>query len=299
MDVTKINTFEAYGEAVGQRWAGAMKAAPFGAVGTIVRSMTTEIDDSPHTGSMGYEDTIPKIPSCAISTKSAEQLHKMLSIEPGLKVKLDMKCITLKDAPSHNVIGELKGSEFPDEYIVVGGHLDSWDLAQGAHDDGAGVVQAMDLIYIYKQLGITPKHTIRVVAFMNEENGGRGGKKYAEEAKANGKKHIAAIESDAGGFTPRGFFMEGDSLKKEKVRNWKKLFEPYNIHSWNHEGSGSDIGHLKEQGPLLLGLSPDSQRYFDIHHTPTDVYESVSRRELELGAATMAALVYLIDKYGL
>ncbi len=299
MDVTKINTFEAYGGAVNQRWAGAMRAAPYGAVGTIVRSMTPEIDDSPHTGSMGYNDTIPKIPACAISTKAAELLHKMLLTEPQLKVKLDMKCMTLPDKPSHNVIAELTGSEFPGSYIVVGGHLDSWDLAQGAHDDGAGIVQAMEVINLFKQLGIKPRHTIRAVAFMNEENGGRGGKKYAEEAKAKNEKHIAAIESDAGGFTPRGFFMEGDSLQKEKVRSWKKLFEPYNIHSWNHEGGGADIDHLKDQGPLLIGLSPDSQRYFDIHHTPTDVFENVNRRELELGAASMAALVYLIDKYGL
>lgn len=299
MDVTKINTFEAYGGAVNQRWAGAMQAAPYGAIGVVVRSMTPEIDDYPHTGSMGYNDTIPKIPACAISTADAEKLSTMLKDDAQLKFSFTMNCQMLPDAKSHNVIGEIKGSEFPDEIILVGGHLDAWDLAEGAHDDGAGIVQSIEVINLFNQLGIKPKRTIRCVAFMNEENGLRGGKKYAEVAKEKKEKHIAAIETDAGGFSPRGFFMEGDSLKAIKVRSWKNLFVPYNIHSWDREGGGADIGPLKDQGTFLMGLSPDSQRYFDIHHNSQDVFEKVSRRELELGAATMAAMVYLIDMYGL
>lgn len=299
MDPTMVNTFEAYGGAVEQRWAAALRAAPYGAIGTITRSMTPDIDDYPHTGSMAYNDTIKKIPAVAISTLGAEKLSAMLKQNPSLTFKLTLSCKALPDTLSHNVIGEITGSKNPEKIILVGGHLDSWDNGDGAHDDGAGVVQSMEVINIFKQLGITTRHTIRAVAFMNEENGVRGGKKYAELAKENGEQHIAAIESDAGGFTPRGFFMEGDSVKKEKIKSWKKLFEPYNVHSWNHEGSGADIHPLKEQGAFLLGLSPDSQRYFDIHHTPNDLFKHVSRRELELGAATMAALIYLIDKYGL
>lgn len=299
MDPTKVNTFNAYGEAVPQRWAGAMQAAPFGAIGVIVRSVNPAMDDFPHTGAMGYVDSIKKIPACAVSTNDADKLSNMLKYDSKLKVNLTMNCETLAEEPSQNVIAEIKGSEFPDEYIVVGGHLDSWDTGEGAHDDGAGVVQAMEVINIFKRLGIKPKRTIRAVIFMNEENGGRGGKKYAELAKEKNEKHIAAIESDAGGFSPRGFFMEGDSLKSDKIKSWKSLFVPYEVYNWNNKGSGSDVGHLKEQDVFLLGLMPDTQRYFDVHHTSNDVFKNVNRRELELGAATEAALIYLIDQYGL
>lgn len=299
MDPTKINTFNAYGAAVNQRWAGAMQAAPFGAAGILVRSINPAMDDFPHTGAMGYADSIKKIPACAVSTNDADKLSNMLEHDAKLKVSLTMNCEILPDAPSQNVIAEIKGSEFPNEYIIVGGHLDSWDLGEGAHDDGAGVVQAMEVINLFKKTGIKPKHSIRAVIFMNEENGGRGGKKYAELAKERNEKHIAAIESDAGGFSPRGFFMEGDSIKSEKIKSWKNLFEPYEVYNWNNKGSGSDVGHLKDQGVFLLGLMPDTQRYFDVHHTSNDVFKNVNRRELELGAATMAALIYLIDQHGL
>ncbi len=299
MDPTKVNTFNAYGEAVPQRWAGAMQAAPYDAIGVIVRSVNPSMDDFPHTGVMGYADSIKKIPACAVSTNDADKLSNMLEHDAKLKVSLTMNCETLPDSPSQNVIAEIKGSEFPNEYIIVGGHLDSWDLGEGAHDDGAGVVQAIEVINLFKKTGIKPKHSIRAVIFMNEENGGRGGKKYAELAKERNEKHIAAIESDAGGFSPRGFFMEGDSLKGEKIKSWKSLFEPYEVYNWNNKGSGSDVGHLKDQGVFLLGLMPDTQRYFDVHHTSNDVFKNVNRRELELGAATMAALIYLIDQHGL
>ncbi len=299
MNATKINTFDAYGEAVGQRWAGAKEAAPLGAVGVIVRSVNPSLDDHPHTGSMGYAENGKKIPACAISTNDADMLSQMLRYDPELLFNLSLFCETKPDTASQNVIAELKGSLFPDEYIIVGGHLDSWDLAEGAHDDGAGVVQAIEVIRIFKQLGIKPKRTIRAVSYMNEENGGRGGKKYAEVAKEKNEIHIAAIESDAGGFSPRGFFTEGDSLKGEKIKSWKPLFEPYEIHSFNKKGGGADIGHLKNQNTFLIGLLPDTQRYFDIHHSELDVFEAVNRRELLLGAATMASLVYLIDQYGL
>lgn len=300
-DQTKINTFEAYGKAVEPRGAGARRAAPYGAVGVVVRSAGSAHDDNPHTGAMGYSDTITKIPCCAISTNAADLLSRTLMLRslPPAKFSFTQNCVLLPDTPSFNVIGEIKGSEHPEEIIVFGGHLDSWDTGKGASDDGAGVVQGMEVLNLFKTLGIQPKRTIRCVLFMNEENGGKGGKAYADEALKNNEKHIAAIESDAGGFVPRGFGFEGDSVKIAKIRSWKKLFEQYNLYAWDGEGGGSDIGHLKNQCPVLIGLSPDSQRYFDIHHTPADTFDKVNRRELELGAASIGALVYLISEYGL
>ncbi len=298
MDATLMNTFEAYGKAVGQRWGGAMKAAPLGAVGVVVRSMTLLTDDHPHTGSMGYVDSIPKIPACAISTRAADLLSKTLKEDAETKFSFKMNCQTLPDEKSYNVIGEIKGTEHPEEIIVVGGHLDSWELGDGAHDDGTGVVQAAEVLNLFKSLGIQPKRTIRAVMFMNEENGGKGGEKYAELAKANGEKNIVAIESDAGGFTPRGFSFKGDSLLVEKILSWKRHFEQYNLYSWTRGYGGADIDHLENQGTLLVGLSPDSQQYFDYHHAATDTFDKVNRRELELGAASMAGLVYLFSEYG-
>lgn len=303
MNPTHINTFEAYGGAAGQRYSGAMKAAPYGAIGVIVRSMTLAKDDFPHTGAMGYNDTIKKIPACAISTNGADLLSDMLKKDPGLFFSLKMDCKTFPDEKSYNVIAELKGSEFPDEIITVGGHLDAWDTGDGAHDDGAGVVQSMEIINLFKVLGIKPKRTIRIVAFMNEENGSRGGKKYAEVALLKKEKHLLALESDAGGSTPHGFGMNGPVAKTNKIRSWQKLFFPYGLFQWDGDGDGADIGHLrddnKDEQIVLMGLSPDSQRYFDYHHSANDVFANINRRELELGAASMAALIYLVDKYGL
>ncbi|HKR05678.1 MAG TPA: M20/M25/M40 family metallo-hydrolase [Bacteroidia bacterium] len=299
MDATQINTFSAYGNAVDQRWAGAMKAAPYGAVGVVVRSMSLSVDDYPHTGSMGYNDTIPKIPACAISTRGANLLSELLQKDPETKFLFKQACKTLPDEKSYNVIGEIKGTEHPEEIIVVGGHLDSWDLGDGAVDDGAGIVQSAEVLNLFNALGIKPKRTIRAVMFMNEENGSKGGEKYAELAKQNNEKHIFAIESDAGGTTPRGFSFKGDSLMIEKLLSWKKLFEQYNLYTWFRGYGGADIDHLEKQCPVLSGLSVDSQRYFDYHHAATDTFDKINRRELELGAASMAALIYLISEHGL
>ena len=292
-----INTFEAYGDAVPQRWGGAMKAAPYGAIGVVVRSMTLSLDDYPHTGAMGYNDTIPKIPACAISTKGANLLSESLKKDPNTKFIFRTSCQKLPDEKSYNVIGEIKGTEHPEEIIVIGGHLDSWELGAGASDDGTGVVQAAEVLNLFNALGIKPKCTIRAVMYMNEENGGKGGEKYAELAKQNNEKHLAAIESDAGGFVPRGFSFHGDSLLVEKMLSWKKYFTQYNLYSWEHGYAGSDVDHLDKQCQVLIGLSVDSQRYFDYHHAATDTFDKVNRRELELGAASMAALVYLISEY--
>ncbi|MCF6295428.1 MAG: M20/M25/M40 family metallo-hydrolase [Flavobacteriaceae bacterium] len=299
MDETLINTFSAYGGSVDQR-SGAREAVKYGAIATIVRSMNLRLDDFPHTGAMNYGDTPinQRIPSAAISTNDAVLLSAMIKLDKNIKFYFKQNCKQLKDVLSYNVIGEITGSQFPNEYIVVGGHLDSWDLGDGAHDDGAGCMQSMDVLRLLKEIGIKPKRTIRVVLFMNEENGLRGGKKYAAEAKRKGENHIFALESDSGGFTPRGFSFDCSDENFNQVLGWKSLFEPYLVHYFKKGGSGADIGPLKNESIVLAGLRPDSQRYFDYHHASTDTFDVINKRELELGAATMAALVYLYDKYG-
>jgi hypothetical protein len=300
MDPTLINTFESYSGCVDQRYSGAAEAANFGAVGVIVRSMNLRLDDYPHTGSMSYGELAiqERIPAAAISTNGAELLSTTLNLNPEIQFYFRQNCRQLPDVESYNVIGEIRGSEFPDEVILVGGHLDSWDLGDGSHDDGAGCVQSMDVLRLLKEVGYRPRRTIRVVLFMNEENGLRGGRKYAEVAKTKKEKHLFALESDAGGFTPRGFSFDCSDSDFNRIQSWKPLFEPYLVHQFARGGSGADIGPLKEEGIVLAGLRPDSQRYFDHHHAENDTFEAVNRRELELGAATMTSLVYLVDKYG-
>ncbi|SIS88295.1 PA domain-containing protein [Zobellia uliginosa] len=300
MDPTLISTFAAYSGCVDQRYSGAEEAAKYGAVGVIVRSMNLRIDNFPHTGSMGYGDTpvSKRIPAAAISTKGAELLSTTLKLNSETKFYFKQNCKQFNDVESFNVIGEIKGSEFPNEIIVVGGHLDSWDLGDGSHDDGAGCVQSMDVLRLLKTTGYKPKRTIRVVLFMNEENGLRGGNKYAEIAKGKNEKHVFALESDAGGFTPRGFSFDCSDENLKQVLSWKSLFEPYYIHLFEKGFSGADIRPLKDDGIVLAGLRPDSQRYFEHHHSENDTFEHVNKRELELGAASMASLVYLFDKYG-
>ena len=301
VDPTLISTFQAYSGCVDQRYSGAAEAAKFGAVGVIVRSMNLRMDDYPHTGSMSYGDNAVKdrIPAAAISTNGAEFLSTTLQLNPEIKFYFKQNCKQLDEVQSYNVIGEIRGSTNPNEIMIVGGHLDSWDLGDGSHDDGAGCVQSMDVLRLLRVSGYTPKRTIRVVLFMNEENGLRGGNKYAEIAKSKRENHVFALESDAGGFSPRGFSFDCSAANFERVLSWKPLFEPYFIHSFTKGGSGADIGPLKDESMVLAGLRPDSQRYFDHHHAENDTFEHVNRRELELGAATMASLVYLFDKYGI
>jgi len=300
MQADLINTYEAYGGCVNQRYKGAAEAVKYGAIAVIVRSMNLRLDDFPHTGSMTYNN-LPvdkRIPSAAISTNDAELLSAMLKLDKSIKFYFKQTCKQLKDVKSYNVVGEIRGSEFPNEYMVVGGHLDSWDLGDGSHDDGAGVVQSMDVLRLLKESGITPKRSIRVVLFMNEENGLRGGNKYAELVKQKGEDHIFALESDSGGFTPRGFSFDCSDAAFNQVLSWKPLFKPFLIHYFEKGGSGADVSPLKTESNVLAGLRPDSQRYFDHHHASNDTFDAINKRELELGAATMATLVYLFDKYG-
>ena len=301
MQADLISTFQAYSGCVDQRYSGANEASAYGAVGVIVRSMNLRLGDLPHTGAMSYgdQDVSKRIPAAAISTNAAEKLSKLLKLEPNLKFLFRQQCKTYPDVWSHNVIGEITGSEFPNEIIVVGGHLDSWDLGDGAHDDGAGVVQSMEVLRLFKATGYKPKRTIRVVLFMNEENGLRGGNAYADNALLTGERHIFALESDAGGFTPRGFSFNCSDEEFAQIESWKPLFKPYLIHYFEQGGSGADIRPLKNKYNVLAGLRPDSQRYFDHHHAENDTFDAVNKRELELGAATMTSLIYLYDTYGL
>jgi len=301
MDPTKIQTFEAYGGCVDQRYSGAEEAGKYGAVGVIVRSMNLRLDDYPHTGSMSYGDLDVEnyIPAAAISTNDAEKLHTYLALDKNLQFFLKQDCTVWGDVESYNVIGEIKGTKYPNEVIVVGGHLDSWDLGDGSHDDGAGVVQSMQVLETLKKLDYQPLRTIRVVLFMNEENGLKGAREYAKQAKAKNEQHIFALESDAGGFSPRGFSFDATDDQMKVVHSWKELFKPYLIHYFEKGGSGADVGPLKDSGTVLAGLRPDSQRYFDFHHAANDTFDAVNKRELELGGATMTSLIYLFDQYGM
>ncbi|MCX6285512.1 MAG: M20/M25/M40 family metallo-hydrolase [Bacteroidetes bacterium] len=298
-DESRINTFESYGGAVDQRARGAMQAARYKALAVIVRSATTAHDNFPHTGVQHYADTVKPIPAMCVSTNDADLLSLWLKEDPSLKLSMMMNCRDLPEEPSSNVIGEIRGSEHPEEVIVFGGHLDSWDIGEGAHDDGTGVVQTIDILRIYKALGIKPKHTLRVVAFMDEEMAQRGAAAYAEMVKKKVEKHIGAIEADRGGATPWGFSIDASDQQINKIKSWKPFFAPYNLWFIEKGGSGVDIRDLKSQGTPLIGLVTDPQRYFDYHHCANDTYDKVNPRELELGAAGMAELVYLIDTYGL
>jgi carboxypeptidase Q len=296
MDPANVNDFNAYGGAVVARAYGASDAAKFGARAVIVRSVTNRNDDVPHTGSLSYKPMIAQIPAVAISTNDANRLSELLTDQSDLKIYIETHCAMQGEVLSYNVIGELRGAELPDEIIAVGGHLDSWDVGEGAHDDGAGCMQAIEVLRLFKKLGIKPRRTIRAVMWMNEENGLRGGREYARVAKEKGEKHIAALESDSGGLLPQGFTSSGTDEQRAKLAAFKPLFEKFGVWKFDERGGGADIGPLADQGPLLIGLRPASHRYFKYHHTPIDVFEEVDQRELELGAAAMAALVYLIDR---
>jgi hypothetical protein len=294
-----IETFRAYGDAVRYRGSGASRAAKYGVVAVLVRSMSSSVDNVPHTGALMYNDSFPKIPAVAVGLQDADMMEAWMNHKGTFKAFIRTGGQMLPDTLAHNVIGELKGSEYPDQYITVGGHLDSWDPAEGAQDDGAGCVQSIEVLRALKAIGYQPKHTIRVVLFANEENGGRGGKKYAEAAKENREQHLLGLESDAGGFTPRSFQLSLSPDSLAALAPWVKLLEPYGVYTLEHGGGGSDTNPLGPAVGAVVGeLRPDSQRYFDYHHARTDVLENVNKRELELGAVNMAALIYLVDKYG-
>jgi len=323
-DPSHYNTFGAYGELVRYRVAGVNYAASYGAIGVIVRSATLTQDDFAHTGILHYADTVKKIPAMALSLNDAGKLANLLKATPGLEISMNLSSTEYPETTSYNVIGEIHGAVHSEKVIAFGGHIDSWDTGQGAHDDGTGIMQAIDVLRIFKTLNLKPACTIRVVLFMDEEMSQRGAKKYGEFAKAQedlyrtqqasgstgdpagaaksqhlGSHHVAAIETDRGGFTPFGFSIEATDDQIGKIRRWKDLLLPYGLYSFEKGGSGVDIRELKQLGIPLLDLVPDSQRYFDFHHSASDIFANVNPRELQLGTFSIAAMVYLIDKYGL
>ncbi len=301
-----INTFQAYRDASPYRGQGPSRAAKYGAVAVIVRSLSHSVDNNPHTGSTRYDTNYAKIPAVAIGLRDADWLSLQVSTvrKTGSSTPVKVRLVTnghfLPEATGHNVIGELRGSAFPDQIITVGAHLDSCDNCEGAHDDGAGCVQTIEILRAFKAIGFRPQRTIRFVLFANEENGLRGGNKYADEARRKNEKHILAIESDAGGFTPRSLGLTGSDEQFKKFQGWTELLTMFGASELVRGGGGADIGPLNRAlGTPTASMNPDSQRYFDIHHSATDTFETVNKRELELGAVNMAALIYLVDKYGL
>jgi carboxypeptidase Q len=299
IDQGQINTFTAYGGAVDQRVDGASKAAKYGAVAVVIRSITTKYDNVPHTGVMLYNDSIPKIPAAAIGYTDSDYLSSELRKNPHLKLNLSLNCKTLPDAQSFNVIGEIKGSEFPNEIILVGGHFDSWDVGDGAHDNGAGCIQSMEVLDLIKKLNLKPKRTIRCVFFINEENGTRGAIEYAKYVDSTKQDHLAVIESDRGAFTPIGFYAETDSTAiLNRLQSWLPILEKANIEWIRRGGSGTDIQKIKN-AKLQLGYVPDDQRYMDFHHSANDVFKAVHPREFELGTASMAIMAYLLSEEGI
>lgn len=297
MNEKDINTFKAYGGCYPIRGDGAVEAAKLGAIAVVIRSLAMPVDDHPHTGSMHYDETVTKIPAAAISTKDCDLISEMEN-KNNIELIFEMDCKSFPDETSYNVIGEITGTEKPNEIITFGGHLDSWDAGEGAHDDGAGIVHCLEALRLIKTSNYKPKHTLRVVFFMNEENGNKGGLTYAKYVKEKGEIHIAALESDRGGFAPRGFSCDGDLEKFKTLFNFDLLFKPYELTEFEKGYGGVDINPLKKEFEkiTLFGFVPDSQRYFDFHHAESDVFEVVNKRELELGCAAIASFVYLIDK---
>ncbi|WP_294251511.1 M20/M25/M40 family metallo-hydrolase [uncultured Chryseobacterium sp.] len=290
---SSVETFKSYGDAARYRVTAASLTAKKGGKFAIIRSLSSAFDDVPHTGAMRY-DSDRKIPAVAVGNTTADELEALVKTGK-VTVKLNSSCGMKGEKQSHSVIGEITGSQ-DSSVMVVGGHLDSWDVGEGAHDDGTGIVQSIEVLRTFKKLGIRNRHTLRVVCFANEENGVRGGLAYAKAAKENNEKHLFAIESDAGGFSTRGISLEMAPAERQLIQGWRKLFLPYGVYDFENTFSGTDLYPLHDLGIPTAELVPDSQRYFDIHHTEEDTFEKVNRRELLMGAVVMTQLIYMVDK---
>lgn len=293
MDPKERDNFGAYGRGVRARTNGAIEAAKAGAAAVVIRSVASALDDEPHTGAMRYQEGVPKIPAAALSTLGARRLAALCAQGP-LELCLELDCRPLPPQPSFNVVADLLGREAPEQIVLVGGHLDSWDVAQGAHDDGAGCVHAMEVIASLSRLSLRPRRTVRVVLFMNEENGLAGATAYAKDHAAELDRHVLALESDAGGFTPRGFNTNAAAAGFAYLRAILDLLSPAGAGELVEGGGGADIGPLATSGVPLVGFRPDDERYFAYHHTRADTLAAVNPRELTSGAAAIAALIYAV-----
>jgi hypothetical protein len=281
-----------YGSVVGLRYSGASAAAKAGAIGMLIRSLATADLRLPHTGAMAYDEGTPRIPAAAISPEDAELIHRFLTAGEAVKVTFALSCKTLPDAESANVIGEIRGSTAPDEVVVIGGHLDSWDVGTGAHDDGAGCAITMEAMRLIRSVGLKPKRTIRAVLFTNEENGLRGGKAYAEANAAELAKHVAAIESDSGGARPLGFGVSAGPGGTDIVRKLAAPLAPFAADDVQEGGGGADISPMGPAGVPQLGLRQDATHYFDVHHTMADTLDKVDAHDLAMNATAMAAMAW-------
>jgi carboxypeptidase Q len=299
MDPSTIETFPAYGGVAAQRAGGAVAAATVGAIAAVVRSLTLATNDDPHTGMMSYDPATPKVPAVTISTAAADRLSALLRKDPETLFHFETSCQMLAPVTSHNVLGEILGTEHPEEVIVIGGHLDSWDLSVGAHDDGAGCAQSIEALRLMRALGLKPKRTIRAVLYMDEENGGTGGQDYANAPARAVERHIVAIESDRGGYLPLGIGVTASDATYARVKRWEPILQHAGLQWIRPGGGGVDIGPLGPSGTILMSLVPDSQRYFDVHHSGIDTMDKVNARELELGATGMAMMAYLVAQEGL
>lgn len=291
-----LESFGIYGALAKGRVRGASEAAKYGAVAFLTRSITTRRDDVPHTGMMIYSPDQHKIPAASLSHLSADRLTALLKDHVNVRVRLRLHCSQGPDVTSYNVTGEITGSESPREIIVLGGHLDSWDLSHGAHDDGAGCAQALEALLLIKDAGFKPKRTLRAIWYMNEEFGGSGGKDYAQHPQRETERHLLAVESDRGGFAPRGFSMNAPPDEVDRWSQYQPLFKSVGIDWFQKGGSGVDVHHLEDIGALCMGYVPDSQRYMDLHHSANDVLSEVNPRELELGAIAMATLALVASE---
>jgi len=291
MDPRRRDPFEAYGAAVGQRANGAIEAARVGAVGALVRSMTLTLDDEPHTGAMRYEEQVARLPAAAVSTRAADRIAGWLAAGERVRLRLRLSSSWHEDESSFNVVGEVRGRELPEEVVLLGAHLDAWDIGQGAHDDGAGCAHVLEAarLLLGSSLG-RPRRSVRVVLYMNEENGLRGGQAYRDLHQDELGRHVLAIESDRGGFLPLGYVSDADGGAQELI---ERLFGCPPV----ARGGGADISPLAEFGVNLLGLYPNPQRYFEFHHSRHDTLEAVSPRELELGAASLASMAWLAAEH--
>ena len=274
--------------------AGAIAAARAGAVASLVRSVTPYSMRTPHTGNMQYDSTVRRIPHAAITAEDAAMLARYSARGEPVTVKLLMSAQTLPDARSRNVMGEIRGSQFPDEVIVMGGHIDSWDVGRGAMDDAGGVVAAWEALKVLKRLGLTPKRTIRVVGWTNEENGGRGGVAYRDAHRDQLENHILAIESDGGVFKPEGFGFTGPDAAMATVKEIGALLQKIGSGAISTGGGGADIGPIMALGVPGMGLNVDGSRYFWYHHTDADTVDKLDPREVAMCVATLAVMAYVV-----
>ena len=288
--------FTNYGATVQYRLNGASRAARYGAAAALVRSITPTSLQTPHTGAMNYDPQQPKIPVAAITIEAAEMLQRLYDRGERVRLRLKMEAKFLPDAESANVIAELKGTERPEEIVLIGGHYDSWDVGQGAHDDGGSCIAAWEAIRLLKELGLRPRRTIRVVLFTNEENGLRGGNAYRDAHRAELSKHIFAIESDSGIYRPEGFGLAATAppLVRANMLEIAKLLAGIDSHRIGDSGGGADIGPIMREGVLGANLDVEGSKYFDIHHTQADTLDKIDPRDLSLVVATMAVMVYTI-----